>query len=197
QSYCPRGAAARSSTFAFSIAARRLPSPPICCPATGLSSRGGVWRRRMAAPSPSTGNGLLRTDSKSGWRFRRIEMQVGVAIVDDERPARDLLRGYVAAHPSLKVIGEAASGAEALEMVRRVKPSLLLLDIQMPPPDGFGVLESLASRDDGELPSFIFVTAFDHYAVRAFEVNAVDYLLKPVTRERFNLAIDRYLAATD
>ena len=122
-------------------------------------------------------------------------MRVGVAIVDDEGPARALLRRYVSEHPTLQFAGEAASGTEALELIRRARPALLLLDIEMPAPDGFGVLEALTAHDDNRLPSFIFVTAFDHYAVRAFEVNAVDYLLKPVTQDRFNRAIERYLAS--
>lgn len=112
-----------------------------------------------------------------------------LVIVDDEPPARELLRAYVEGRADLELAGEADSGTAALEVIARCQPDVVLLDVQMPAGDGFSVLEKLAAR--GLAPLVIFVTAYDRYAVRAFEVNAVDFLPKPVTRERFAEAIDR------
>lgn len=102
-----------------------------------------------------------------------------VVIVDDEALARSLLREYLQAHPDVEVIAECANGFEAVKAVAELKPDLLFLDIQMPRLDGFEVLE-LIGRD----VDVIFVTAYDKYALRAFEVHAVDYLLKPFSEER-------------
>lgn len=113
-----------------------------------------------------------------------------VVLVDDEPPARDLLRAYVKARSDLELTGEADSGDSAFEVIERAAPDVVLLDVQMPAGDGFSVLERLASRGI-ELPLVILVTAYDRYAVRAFEVHAVDFLPKPVTRERFDEAIAR------
>ncbi|HEV8630527.1 MAG TPA: LytTR family DNA-binding domain-containing protein [Thermoanaerobaculia bacterium] len=120
---------------------------------------------------------------------------VRVLIVDDEAPARELLRRHVAQHPGLTTVGEAASGFEAILAVEEVDPQVVLLDVQMPGVDGFGVLEELERRGV-ERPLVIFVTAYDRYAVRAFDAHAVDYLLKPVTPERFAEAVRRCLAQT-
>ncbi len=117
------------------------------------------------------------------------ERVLSVVIVDDEPPARELLRAYVAARDDLELAGEADSGASALEVIAGADPDVVLLDVQMPAGDGFSVLEQLAGR--GLEPLVIFVTAYDRYAVRAFEVNAVDFLPKPVTRERFDEAVAR------
>ncbi len=105
-------------------------------------------------------------------------------VVDDEAPARALLREYLAAHPDVEVVGECANGFEAVKAVTELAPDLLFLDIQMPKLDGFDVLELV-----GEGPQVIFVTAYDQYALRAFEVHAVDYLLKPFARERLAEAL--------
>jgi len=112
--------------------------------------------------------------------------RMGVLIVDDESPARDRLRRMLADIEAVEVIGEAESGTQAVEMIEREKPDLVLLDIQMPGLDGFEVIEALADP-----PPVIFVTAYDEYAIRAFEVNALDYLLKPFSRERLERAIRR------
>src|SRR6516225_1944536 len=96
------------------------------------------------------------------------------AIVDDEEPARKVLREYLGLYHDIELVAECANGFEAVKVVTDLKPDLLLLDIQMPKLDGFEVLE-LIGREVG----VIFVTAFDQYALRAFEVHAVDYLLKP------------------
>lgn len=109
-----------------------------------------------------------------------------VLIVDDEEPARRLLAEYLRAHPRWSVIGEARNGLEAVKLTQAQKPELLLLDVQMPKIDGFEVL--------GLIPpeiAVVFTTAFDEYAVRAFEVHAVDYLLKPFSAERFGQALAR------
>jgi two-component system LytT family response regulator len=109
-----------------------------------------------------------------------------VAIVDDEAPARALLREYLAAEPCVEVVAECANGFEAVRAVEELHPDVLLLDVQMPKLSGFDVLE-LVERD----VAVIFVTAYDAYAVRAFEVQAVDYLLKPVAPERLRQALAR------
>ncbi|MEO8381747.1 MAG: response regulator [Acidobacteriota bacterium] len=105
---------------------------------------------------------------------------ITVLIVDDEAPARALVRELLADHPQFLVTGECANGYEAVRAVAEHQPDLLFLDIQMPKLDGFEVLELLERR-----PQVIFVTAYDEYAVRAFEVHAVDYLLKPFSATRF------------
>jgi two-component system LytT family response regulator len=107
-------------------------------------------------------------------------------IVDDEAPARERLKRYLATLEGIEVIGEARDGVQAVEMIERFVPDLVLLDIQMPGLDGFGVLEALEDP-----PAIIFVTAYDEYAIRAFEVHALDYLLKPFSRERLAKAIHR------
>jgi two-component system LytT family response regulator len=119
------------------------------------------------------------TEGRPGERLR-------VAIVDDEELARRLLREYLAAHPDVEIVAECANGFEAVQAVAEKEPDLLLLDVQMPKLDGFEVLE-LLERD---VP-VIFVTAYDEYAVRAFDVHAVDYLLKPVAPERLAEALAR------
>jgi two-component system, LytTR family, response regulator len=109
-----------------------------------------------------------------------------VAIVDDEQLARQLLREYLTEFEDVEIVSECANGFEAVKAVADLKPDLLLLDIQMPRLDGFEVLELV-----GREVSVVFVTAYDKYALRAFEVHAVDYLLKPFTRERLREAINR------
>jgi two-component system LytT family response regulator len=113
---------------------------------------------------------------------------VRVLIADDEPPARAKLRRFLDADPEVAVAGEAASGTEAVEMIERLRPDLVFLDIQMPGADGFGVLQAI---DPAALPHVVFVTAYDEYALRAFEVHAVDYLLKPFDADRFRTALAR------
>jgi two-component system LytT family response regulator len=109
-----------------------------------------------------------------------------VLIVDDEDPARELLREYLGREANVEVIGECRNGFEAVKAVAELRPDLVLLDIQMPKLTGFEVLELI-----GREVAVIFVTAFDEHALRAFEVNAVDYLLKPVAPDRFRAALVR------
>ena len=115
-------------------------------------------------------------------------MNIRALIVDDEPLAREWVRSAVAEDPELEVMGECGDGFEAAEAIRRLKPDLVFLDVQMPGLDGFGVLEALSPE---EIPAVVFVTAFDQYAVRAFEAQAVDYLMKPFSKERVEEAVRR------
>jgi two-component system LytT family response regulator len=115
-------------------------------------------------------------------------MTLRALIVDDETVARRRIRRLLAAEPDVVVAGECADGAAAVDAMTTERPDLTFLDVQMPELDGFGVLRRI---DPAALPAIIFVTAFDAYALRAFEVHAIDYLLKPFTAERFRLALDR------
>ncbi len=114
-------------------------------------------------------------------------MTMRVLIVDDEPIARRGLRQLLAAHDDIEVVGEARNGKEAIRALKTLAPDLVLLDVQMPECDGFEVLRRLEQR----LPAVIFVTAYDSYAVRAFETHALDYLVKPVHEKRFHAAIER------
>jgi two-component system, LytTR family, response regulator len=109
-------------------------------------------------------------------------------LIDDERLARVELRRLLIAHPEVDIAGEAQNGAEALALIAEVSPDLLFLDVQMPGPNGFDLLDQL---DD--VPQVIFTTAFDEYAIKAFEVNALDYLLKPIAPERLAAALQRVI----
>ncbi len=112
-------------------------------------------------------------------------------IIDDEEPARERLAALLTAYPEIEVIDEAEDGEEALEKIMELKPDLLFLDIQMPLCSGMEVAASLPD----ERPAIIFCTAYDQYAIDAFETNAVDYLLKPVTRQRLENAVNRAVKA--
>ena len=114
-------------------------------------------------------------------------MPIRTLLVDDEQPARDRLRQLLAAESEIEVVGEAEDGVQAIERVAELNPELILLDIQMPGCSGLEVAASLARPR----PAIIFCTAFDQYAVDAFELHAVDYLLKPVNRARLHAAIER------
>lgn len=113
---------------------------------------------------------------------------IRVMIIDDERPARQKIRHYLQSEPDMEIVGEASSGREAVESIQQHRPDLVFLDVQMPGLDGFGVLEAL---DFEPLPQIVFVTAHDHFALRAFEVHALDYLLKPFDPSRFEKVLDR------
>jgi two-component system LytT family response regulator len=108
-------------------------------------------------------------------------------IIDDERLARSEVRRLLVEFPWVSVVGEAESADEALAKINELRPELLFLDVQMPEKSGFDLLESIR----GELPHVIFTTAYDEFALRAFEVNALDYLVKPITPERLGLALSR------
>lgn len=114
--------------------------------------------------------------------------KVRTLIVDDEALARRTIRDLLAEDSEIEIIGECASGTEAVNFIRKQMPDLLFLDIQMPGLNGF---ETLARVEVGRIPAIIFVTAFDHYALKAFEVHALDYLLKPFTDKRFREALNQ------
>ncbi len=107
-------------------------------------------------------------------------------IVDDERIARQELRRLLAAHPEVEIAGEAANGEEALALIQKLEPDLLFLDIQMPGMTGFDLLDRLR-----EVPEVIFTTAYDQHALQAFDVNALDYLLKPIAPARLAFALQK------
>jgi two-component system, LytTR family, response regulator len=115
-------------------------------------------------------------------------MKTTCIIIDDEKLARDLLREYLESFDTIELIAECAKGTEAVDKINKMKPDLIFLDVQMPGMNGFDVLEEI----DHE-PYVIFTTAYDQYAIKAFEKNAVDYLLKPLDEERFRLAVNRVL----
>jgi len=117
-----------------------------------------------------------------------MTMPIRTLIVDDEPLARERLRTLLTDRPGIAIVGECATGAEAVEAIRTGRPELVLLDVQMPELDGFEVLQAIAPE---EWPAVIFVTAYDQYALRAFDVNAIDYLLKPFDRARFERALGR------
>ncbi len=114
---------------------------------------------------------------------------IKVLIVDDEPLARRSIRLLLERDENIDIVGECDNGSEAVELVRLKGPDLLFLDIQMPGMSGFDVLDALA--ESGQLPVIIFVTAFDEHAIRAFEFNALDYLLKPFSDERFERSMER------
>jgi two-component system LytT family response regulator len=120
----------------------------------------------------------------------RAPALVRAVVVDDEPAARDVVRTLLSEHPTIEVVGEATNGNEAVVLVRQLRPDLLFLDIQMPDQDGFRVLESLG---DDVPRGIVFVTAHDEHAIRAFDVHALDYVLKPFGRPRFKAAVTRAL----
>ena len=120
----------------------------------------------------------------------RVRRPFRAVIVDDEPAAREAVATFLADEPRVEIVGEAGDGNAAVEVVRRTVPDLLFLDVQMPDRDGFGVLEALG---DAVPPGVVFVTAHDEHALRAFEVHALDYVLKPFGRPRFAAAVARAL----
>ncbi len=115
---------------------------------------------------------------------------ISALIVDDEKPAREELAYLLKSFPEISLIGQARNGLEALTLIKDKSPDLVFLDVEMPGLDGFAVLRKLVDRRV-KLPHVIFATAYDHYAVQAFEVNAVDYLLKPFDKARVARAVAR------
>jgi two-component system response regulator LytT len=117
-------------------------------------------------------------------------MAIRTVIVDDERPARDELGYLLRAFPEIEVIAQGKNGLEAVALIKEHTPDLVFLDVQMPGLDGFGVIQKLVERKV-KLPQIVFATAFDHYAIQAFEVSAVDYVLKPFDKARVARAVQR------
>jgi two-component system LytT family response regulator len=114
--------------------------------------------------------------------------RIRAIIVDDEPPARNKIRELLKSNPDVEIIDECSNGREAVQSIASKMPDLVFLDIQMPELDGFGVIEAIGPE---HLPAVVFVTAYDQYAVQAFEVHAIDYLLKPFDRQRFQTALNR------
>jgi two-component system response regulator LytT len=123
--------------------------------------------------------------------YRRADLRV--LVVDDEAPARSELKYLLKKTGKVNVIGDASSGSEAIKLIRTLHPEAVFLDIKMPGQDGFRVAEAVLSAEE-EPPLFVFATAFDQYAFQAFEVSAVDYILKPFKEERVAQAVDRLLS---
>jgi two-component system LytT family response regulator len=117
-------------------------------------------------------------------------MKTRTLIVDDELLARERVRQLLQQEPEIEIVGECSNGREAVGAIQEKRPELIFLDVQMPELDGFGVLAELGA---GERPAVVFVTAYDKFALKAFEVHAVDYLLKPFDKERFHTALRRAL----
>jgi two-component system LytT family response regulator len=120
---------------------------------------------------------------------------LSVMLADDEAPARRKLSRFLQDHGDVQIVAEAANGIDALDLIAITKPQLVFLDINMPDLDGLGVAETLARSEAP--PSIVFVTAFNQYAVKAFELSALDYLLKPYDKERFERALDRARRSLD
>ena len=116
-------------------------------------------------------------------------MKIRALIVDDERLARDEIRFLLKGEDDIEIIGEAAGGEDAVNQTIEKRPDMIFLDIQMPVMDGFGVIRALLQAE--ALPLVIFTTAYDQYAIKAFEVNALDYLLKPIEKKRLDEAVER------
>jgi two-component system response regulator LytT len=123
-------------------------------------------------------------------------MPITTLIVDDEKPARDELAFLLKSFPELRLIGQGKNGTEAVAMIQEHAPELVFLDVQMPGLDGFGVIKRLIDRK-AKLPHFVFATAYDNYAVQAFEVNAADYILKPFDKARLAKAVARVKKALE
>ncbi len=117
-------------------------------------------------------------------------MKTTTLIVDDEQPARDELAFLLKSFTEVEVVGQGKNGVETVNLIRELNPQLVFLDVEMPGLDGFGVIKKLLEKK-ARLPYFVFVTAYDHYAVQAFEVNAIDYLLKPIARSRLEKAMGK------
>jgi two-component system, LytTR family, response regulator len=119
-----------------------------------------------------------------------FSMPINTIIVDDEKPAREELAYLLKGFPEINVIGQGRNGVDAVNLIKEHAPDLVFLDVQMPGLDGFGVLKKLVERKM-KVPHVVFATAYDHYAVQAFDVNAVDYVLKPFDKARISKAIQR------
>src|SRR5258706_14141772 len=117
-------------------------------------------------------------------------MPINKIIVDDEKPARDELAFLLRGFPEINVIGQGKNGVEAVSLIKEHEPDLVFLDVQMPGLDGFGVIKKLVAQKV-PMPQIVFATAFDQYAVKAFEVNALDYILKPFDKKRIAQTVQK------
>src|SRR5262245_22713521 len=160
----------------------------------------GARRHRPSQLPRAPGAGPWRPREPHGCAARRWRRRVGgravravprmmrVLIVDDEAPARDKLRRWLGSHADIEIAGEAADGLAAAAAIENLAPDVVFLDIQMP---GLSGLEVAAQLEIGSAPLLVFVTAFDEHAIRAFDLNAVDYLLKPYDRDRLEKSLHR------
>jgi two-component system, LytTR family, response regulator len=123
-------------------------------------------------------------------------MKITALVVDDEQPARAELIYLLKSFPEIEVVGQGKNGPEAVTLVRDLAPQVMFLDVEMPGLDGLGVVKKLLEKK-AHVPSVIFVTAYDHYAVQAFEVNAIDYVLKPMSKARLEKALQRVRRAIE
>jgi two-component system, LytTR family, response regulator len=121
-------------------------------------------------------------------------MTIRVLIADDEAPARRIVHSYLGGREEIEVVGEAENGLEVVDAVRSLEPQVVILDVQMPGMNGFEAIDAIGAE---AMPAVVFATAFDEFALQAFEVHAVDYLLKPFSRERFHRALDRAIERTE
>jgi two-component system LytT family response regulator len=115
-----------------------------------------------------------------------MDKSVKTIIIEDEEPARILVINYLKSHPQIEITGEFSDGFNAVKAINEMKPDLIFLDIQLPKLTGFEILELIEHK-----PVIVFTTAYDQFAIKAFEMNAVDYLLKPFSADRFNVAVDK------
>lgn len=118
-----------------------------------------------------------------------MNKKIKVIIIDDETLARQIIKNYLSKHSEIEIIAECSDGFDAVKKINQLKPDLIFLDIQMPKITGFEMLELIENP-----PKIIFITAYDQFAIRAFEVNAVDYLLKPFSEDRFNFSLKKAIA---
>jgi len=126
----------------------------------------------------------------SGQMNSQMNTPINTLIVDDEKPARDELAFLLKSFPEVSLVGQGKNGLEAVALIKEHNPDLVFLDVQMPGLDGFGVIQRLMDRKV-RLPHIVFATAYESYAVQAFEVNAVDYILKPFDKQRLARAVQR------
>jgi two-component system response regulator LytT len=154
-----------------------------------VKSRSSGLRRRAISPDREYSDGRIASLCAVAYT-QRAKMPINVIIVDDEKPARDELAFLLKSFQEVSLIGQGKNGVDALALIKEHSPDLVFLDVQMPGLDGFGVLKKLVERKM-KMPHVVFATAFDQYAVQAFEVNAVDYVLKPFDKSRIAKAIQR------
>lgn len=162
-------------------------------PVTQEIARSPAFPRSLRGAVLTSGTARKRAMSDTWMSTVKSAVPVSTLVVDDEELARSLLCALVRRNPDLILAGECSDGAAALDMAASKRPDLVFLDIQMPVLNGMAVAEKLATLDPA--PYIIFVTAFDDYAIRAFELHALDYLVKPIEKERFKGAVERATTA--
>jgi two-component system LytT family response regulator/two-component system response regulator LytT len=156
-------------------------------------SRGQRNPKRAAAGARllvESGPGVAYTWAAQSEISSSLAMNINTVIVDDEKPARDELAYLLKSFPEISLVGQGKNGVEAVSLIKEHTPDLVFLDVQMPGLNGFGVIKKLVDRKL-KVPHIVFATAYDNYAVQAFEVNAVDYVLKPFDKGRVAKAIQR------